>query len=416
MAATFLDRPGVPTVAITSTCTNGKLSLGLSQSAWHPLGVQAKETDGAAWRVPVCVRAAGATSDQCTELSGARGSIDLGGTTCPAWVFPNAGESGYYRASIPEVSVRTLARNVAQLDVPSRVGLVADLLAQTRAGDLGPEVLLGVLPAFDHETDSHVLTAIVSTLDGLDHSLVDDATRPAFRAYVAARLGGAKRRLGWQPKAGETGDDTLARTRILGAMGKLAHDSATLNEAEAVATRWLKDPSSVDADVASAAVPLASIRAGLPRLSELRAAAQGARTPLDHVTAMKAMGAFEDKATLERAWSFAVSEDVRQQDAAYVLVAPVDDVAMGRLFFPWLVAHWDAARAKMPTGYGAYLVEVVEDACSDEEVAAEVAYLTPRVKEIEGAARPLAENTEQATACAALHRHGAAAVTKFFKR
>ena len=329
---------------------------------------------------------------------------------------PERGGAGYYRVSLPEASIRALARNQAELDVASRIALVSNLWAQVRAGELAPDVLLTVLPAFDHETDSHVVAEIVRTLKAFDHALTDDATRPAFRAYVVQRLAWAKRRLGWEPKDSESPDDALTRSQVLAAMGGLGRDPGTLREAEAVAAKWLKDPTSVDADVASTAVPLASVRAGLPRLGELLTAAAAAKTPLDRVTALSAMGTFEDKATLERALNLALTDDVRQQDVGYVFYGALSRTEGARLFFPWLATHWDAARAKTPVGYEASLVEVVATACSKEDLDGELTYLEPRAQELEGVTRPLAENAEVARACTALRAHGAGAVEKFFRK
>ena len=154
---------------------------------------------------------------------------------CPAWAAPNAGQAGYYRVSLPEAELRTLAKSQAQLDVAARIGLVSNLWAQVRAGELAPDVLLTVLPAFDHETDSHVVTEIVRTLKAFDHALTDDTTRMAFRGYVATRLIRAKLRLGWEAKEGEADDVAMARITVLQAMGRLARDPATLHEAEGVA-------------------------------------------------------------------------------------------------------------------------------------------------------------------------------------
>lgn len=101
---------------------------------------------------------------------------------------------------------------------------------------------------------------------------------------------------------------------------------------------------------------------------------------------------------------------------SYILYGALDRADSSRAMFAWLTAHWDAARAKMPAGYQSTLVDVVEAACTEEDLDAEVAYFGPRVKELEGATRPLAENAERATACSALRAHGAAAVAKFFKK
>ena len=82
MAATFIDRPGVPSVEVKATCGGGKLSLGLTQSAWRPLGL-ASRSEPEAWRIPVCVETAGsanakaALATSCTELEEAHGTLDL---------------------------------------------------------------------------------------------------------------------------------------------------------------------------------------------------------------------------------------------------------------------------------------------------------------------------------------------------
>jgi aminopeptidase N len=413
LAATFLDRPGVPTVSVTPSCDAGALTLALEQSAWHPLGVAPRGTDGAPWRVPVCARAG--ASETCTLLEGAHSTVTAG--KCAPWVLPNAGELGYFRASLPEASLRAVVRSAGQLDAASRMGLIADAWAQTRAGELGPDALLSVLAGFDHETDGHVESEIVRTLYGVEHTLVEASDRAGFRAYVTARLGGAKRRLGWDPKPGESADDTMLRRIVLGAMGDLARDPATLREAEVVAARWLRDPSAVDPDVAAVAVPIASIRAGAPRLDELRAAAARARTPGDRLTALRAMGMFEDKAILERAWGLALTDEIRQQDVGYVLEGVESPQRhTRRVPFAWVATHWDALRKKAALGYEEALVEPLRRACRDEDIAEEMAFFEPRAKELQGAMRPLAENADRARACSAQRAHGAAAVAKYFGR
>ena len=249
-AATFLDRPGVPVVAVRSSCAAGKLTVDLAQSAWHPLGVASKPTDDAPWRIPVCVSqgpardgapgAARSAPDDCTDLKGLHGSIEAIAAACPETPYPNAAQAGYYRHSLSEGDVRALARDPARLDVPSRIGFVANLLAQERAGALGADVLLGALPAFDKETDRHVVQQLIDALYDVGHELVDDATRPAFRAYVAARMKEQKARLGGQAKPGEADDRALLRPAVLLTLGEVARDPATLREAEALTESWLE--------------------------------------------------------------------------------------------------------------------------------------------------------------------------------
>ncbi len=414
VAATFLDRAGVPDVTVTSKCEAGKLTLGLAQSAWHPLGVAPKSTDGSPWRIPVCVQPGPGAAPKCTELAGARGSLDVESAACPPWVLPNARQAGYYRASLAEADVRALAKNVTALDVPAKMGFVGDLWAEVRSGALAPGVFFDVLPAFDGETDSHVLQKVHAVLDAASRSLVEDEARPAFRAYVAARFKQAKARLGWQRRPGEPDDAALARTQALLGMGRVGRDPATLREAERVAARWLKDPAGVDPDVASVAVPMASIDAGPARLADLHLALLAAKTPLERNLALAALGSFEDRTTSERAWDLALGDDVRQQDATTIFPDAGARPERVRTFLSWLAKHWAAAKGKTPAGYAAGLVSIAGAACTNADMDAARAFFEPRVNELEGAARPLAESLESAAACTALRARDAEAVTKYF--
>src|SRR5439155_924491 len=148
-------------------------------------------------------------------------------TACPAWSFPNAGEAGYYRFSLPEKDMRAIARGRAELDVPSRIGFVANLWAQVRAGELGADAMLDTLSAFDDETDRNVVTLEADALSAAFDTLVSDAARPAFRTYVTARMAKQKARLGWTPKAHEPSSRALLRAPVLLLLGEVAEDPAT---------------------------------------------------------------------------------------------------------------------------------------------------------------------------------------------
>jgi alanyl aminopeptidase len=446
MAATFVDRAGVPSVAMTSTCEAGQVNLALAQSSWRPLGVEPSSTSQGEWRIPVCARstrgggegAVGAASeDACTLLTDERGSLRIpasssapqGGApagACPAATIPNPGQGGYYRVALAEAEIRALAKNQAELDAAGRIGFLSNLWAQVRAGSIGPDVLLDVLPAFDHETESHVMQALVGTLEAFDHALVDDKTRMPFRTYVATRLWRTKQRLGWESREGEGDDVALLRTVVLRAMGGLAHEPATLREAAGIAARWLKDPGSVDADVASVALPLASIKAGAARFDELRAVIKSAKAPQERITAVTALGAFSDPALLERGWNLALKE-LRQEDTMRLFsVASLGtpearesappSAERPRAFFRWLQANWEAASALAPAGYEQGLVDVVAAACTKEDREAMVSFLEPRAKALEGVSRPLAENAEEAAACVALRAKGLDAVGTYFRK
>jgi aminopeptidase N len=414
-ASTFLDRAGVPLVSAHLACEpKGRWNVTLQQEPWRPLGSTAPETDPGqnGWTTPVCVQIEGRRDPVCTVMTVGVPSMVAGTGACPAWTHPNAGSGGYYRFALAAPELTALARAYDKLDAPNRLSVVTNSWAMVRAGALPPEHLLKVLPLFDKENERVVVEQITTTLDQLNDTLIEDGMRPDFRAYVVARLARHKKTLGWTPKTKEEEDKTLLRETVLFALGDLAQDATTLGEAEPFAQSWLKDPASIDENVAQIAVPLASRRAGEARLDELRQALKRAKTPEQRTIALRAIYGFDDPQVLEKALDLFLTDELRAADVHYLLAITGARRAARPVVFRWVKDHWDKLRAKLPHSLGAPLMSVPSHVCTRAERDEAEAFFKPRAKDIEGAERPLAEALEAAALCAELRTHGTPAIAK----
>lgn len=414
MAATFLERPGVPEVTARMECDKGsRWHIELGQEPWRPLGTKAPEDLDRAWTIPVCVLAQGEKSHQCADLAYGAPSI-VAGRKCPAWVHPNP-DNNYYRFALSEAEVMKLAGARTQLDVASRLSFLSNTWAGVRAGKLKPGIMLKVLPLFDDEPARQVVEQISGILSTMSIILVEDEARPAFRRFVAARMTKRKKELGWLPKekeAASSGDDSMLRRSVLWAMGELAEDEATLREADEYAVKWLANPASVDSDTASVALDLATRHAGADRLTALQAAARNAKTREDRILALRAMAGFNDPALLRRALDASLEEEIRPHEMRYVTGAAFGRRASRAPAEAWIRTRWDDLRKKLPGSLGAGLVNAAGVACTKAELEERTELYTSRAKSIEGAARPLAEALEAASLCAELRSHGASTLTR----
>ncbi|MBN9657479.1 MAG: hypothetical protein J0H49_04840 [Acidobacteria bacterium] len=120
---TFLDQPGAPAVQVTRKCENGRGALMVAQTAGD-----------ARWAVPVCWKTN--SGRDCVLLTEASREVPL--EACPAWVFANAGGTGYYRTVWTEAELEAVAQGgLAELSPAERLTLVYDL----KAGGQGRAVL-----------------------------------------------------------------------------------------------------------------------------------------------------------------------------------------------------------------------------------------------------------------------------------
>jgi len=419
VASTFLDRPGVPDITFGVDCAGKPPSLHMTQAPWHLFG----DTSAAAvapWIVPVDVRAS--AEELRVVLADTASTYPLSSKTCPGWVDPNVGDYGYYRYSLDEKGWRAFAGVVAKQPDATRLSFVQGLWAGVRAGTLGPEIALRLLPALDGEQNRIVLDAVLGVLGNLRHQLVTPEAASAYAAYVSQRLlpryralTAVAERAGRAKARALTPDEVLERQSLFWALGALAEDPATLAEANKLALLWLANPASVDGDLAQSAVTLGSKKAGPDRLEALRAAMKGAKSPNDRQTALAALGGFDDPATLDKAMSIALTDEVATQDMLTVLWGPVYRPSTRAWATKWIMAHWDAVRARLPADWAGYVFAIAGEACTKDEIDEDRAFLTPKVPDVEGSARPLAEGLEGAERCRALHEKASGAVDRFFK-
>jgi alanyl aminopeptidase len=418
-AAGFLDHPGVPEVTARLVCSAGRSTLELRQSQWRPLG----EPGGpaAAWTLPVCAATDARKARACFTLGAEPIARELG-PGCPSWVFPNSDQAGYYRFVLDRAQLVALSRAARSMDPIARLGLVSNGWAAVRAGAIEPSALLDVLPMLDGEENRLVIAEIVGVLRGIDDALVDEVSRGAFRKYVAARFGSAKRALGWEARAAPRGapedDEKIMRRQIvLSAMGDVAHDDATLSEADVYARKWISDPASVPGDVAAVAVPLASTRQGARRLEELRDALRRMSAPQDRAIALRAMGAFEDPEILSQAFDFALTADVKLSEMRHVFGAAVDHRAARPALYAWEKSHWNKLKERLPGSFGqGPFLGVAGTLCTPQEREDARAFLTDATRGVDGLRRSLDGALEASGLCIALREHGAADVGRYFAR
>jgi len=184
-------------------------------------------------------------------------------------------------------------------------------------------------------------------------------------------------------------------------MGGLAVRSGDPRRGEKLTQSWLKDPSSVSADAATVAVPLASIRAGAARLEELRAALKSAKSPADRELAIRAMGTFDDPATLRRALDPRADRRAAALGPEYLFGSALGHRAARATVYRWEKDNWEKLRARIPATERASSSASRARCARRASATTPKAFLVPGTRDLEGTKR---EARGRAGRGAALHR------------
>ena len=432
LAATFLDRAGLPLVRASAITCDGAAgaSVQLTQRRYVRAGAQAGAGSSGAgagidasapWSIPVCLMysaAKGAPKTTCTMLDGPSATVPLPGAACKqGWVYPNASEAGYYRWVVPDAMFTQLAAAAGkgQLAVAQRLGLINDAWALVGSGDLGADVMLVTLARFGGERERNVVDALDSARRTVRDTVVAPADEAAYAAWVVKLLGPMGKQLGWDAGKTDSEDRRLTRQTVLRLLGDLGNDKATLAEAARRLKLWLDKPEALDPDMAAMAVSLGARTGTRETFDALLAIHKAAKLPEHRVLALTGLGNFSDPALLGEALALALSADVRLQDMRYI-VRPAVRHATRAITWAWLQKNWDAIKARVG-GFGIdRFVGITGAFCDRAERDAAEAFFTPRIANLEGTARTLKESLEEADVCINLRAREAAKVRAFLKK
>jgi puromycin-sensitive aminopeptidase len=332
------------------------------------------DADPAQWAVPVLVAwgtDSGETGSQRVLLDGARAEIDLREPV--DWVLVNRGGSGFYRVLYPpELRAALADRALDVLEPIERYQFLDDLAAAALAGRLRATDLLEVVLRFEGETDLSVWQRLVGSLHGL-RRLVDGDAKAELTRRTATLLAPAYDRLGPLPVDGESDRDAELRALLFGALGTLAEDTGARARAADLHRAYLKSRSSVDPALAAAA---AGILADVGEAADYDAFLErfgAAADPQVEQRYLYLLADFEDPDLFARTLALTLTDQVRSQNAPYVIRRGLTNRERGADAWTWITEHWDEANARFPSNSIARMlggVRALDDAGLADEVEA----------------------------------------------
>ncbi|MBE2253014.1 MAG: M1 family metallopeptidase [Myxococcus sp.] len=416
---TFLDQPGAPVVAMRLDCPQqGAPSLFLSQKRALPLGSTGDPAK--AWRLPICVRysAKGGVGRACTMLEAPTGVLELADAkACPDWVLPNDRYDGYYRASLsgPRSLAELYRKAGAALSVPERVGLLGDVSALVRSGDVELSTMFELATLASREADRHLVSYALGFASAAGGDLLPEELRPRHAAFVRGLFSKRLDALGFAPKPGEDEDARLLRPQLIGTLGRNGEDPKVITRARALAEAWLSDRRAVHPDVLDVVLGLAGDHADAALQGRLLSAAKGEQDRADRGRLLGALAEVSDRALVEQQLPLVISDTFEMREAMRLLWGAAGDFRTRPLALAFVEAHWDALITRLPKDGGAGLVWLAGGVCDAGARDAARAFFDGRSTKYLGGPRSFAQAMEGIELCLAYRARQRPSAVAFFE-
>lgn len=338
---TWVTQPGAPILNVRAQCSGNLTSVTLAQQRYYVDRAKFNEPNDQLWQIPLCMKGSASASPKCELMTKREETFTLPG--CSTWVLANTGATGYYRAGYSADAIRALASDAeTKLTPAERISLQGDIWASVRIGREPVGDYLAFAQGLQSDPNRAVLEDVLGRLNYIGQYLVSDNDREAFRSWMRQYLSARMQELGWEPKAGESDEQKTLRSRVFGSLGYDARDPQALAEARKLAEKALADPSSVDHQLAGAAFPLAALNGDAEFYDKLMAALKNPKSPEEYYGYFFTLPQFSDTKLLQRTLDYAISPDVRSQDALQLVTGVLGNPAGEKLAWDFIQTHWDA--------------------------------------------------------------------------
>jgi aminopeptidase N/puromycin-sensitive aminopeptidase len=340
---TFVKQAGVPIINVKFECSGGSTTVTLRQHRYYYDREKFEAPNDELWKVPLCMKSSAGGATKCELLTKREETFTLPG--CSAWVLANAGATGYYRVGYQPDAVRALARDAeTKLSPAERIALQTDIWASVTVGREPVGDYLAFAQGLGTDRERAVLEDVLGHLNYVGKYLVTDSDREAYRGWLHQYLSPMLKDIGWEPKPGESDEQRTLRARVFSALGYDARDPEVLAQARKLADQALDNPATVDREIARTAFALSALNGDQAFYDKLMAVVKNAKSPEEYYMAFFALPHFSDPALLRRTLDYAISPDVRSQDALGLISSVMGNPAGEKLAWDFVLSHWDAVQ------------------------------------------------------------------------
>ncbi len=373
----WIEQPGYPVLKVRRRKNGSRTEIRFRQERFYS---RAKKARGVPtrWPIPWVGRVGGARRGSAKLekklLLETQEKLSLRGAA-PRFIYGNADESGFYRPLHDGAELGRIAKFLPELTPVERMGLLGHQWALVRAGYAEIESFLKLADASGAEPAAHVLQLLRAPLAFLDSGVAEPAgtkVRDAYRNWLAEKFGTQLLDLGWDPADREDDATRLRRAAIIALLGEVAEWDAVMLAAEDRCGEYIRDRTSLDANLADSVVSLAARRGDAALYDAYLNAADASSTPQGRRRFTMALAEFRDPSLVRRTLTLTPTDQIPTQDVAMLLARLFGNPAARELTWAFVKRRWSSLRRRMPPMLVTRLIDATP-ALSSREYRREVA-------------------------------------------
>jgi puromycin-sensitive aminopeptidase len=401
---TWIKQMGFPKVKITKNVQeeNGR-RLVLQQTKFTANG---SVDEKSFWMIPITIATKKSSNAFTTVLDQKEMEVFIEGVTDKDWIKVNPGTIGFYRTQYPTEMLERFVPAIKDLSLPplDRLGLHDDLFALVQNGSISTVESLKLVDAYRNEDNFTVWSSICTSLSKLKNILSHTDMIETFNSYGISIFGPLAEKLGWESKPNENHLETLLRSLILSRLISF-NDPKTCDEAKRRFYLHKDGKQTLPADLRMACYRAVLQQADEKVYEEMLNLYRSTDLHEEKDRISRALGSINDVQLLQKVIQFAMSEEVRAQDAVFVIASVAINPAGRDLSWAFFKENWKILLNQYSGGFLlTRLVKHLTENFATEEKALEIESFF-KTHEFPGAERTVQQSIETIRlSCAWLNR------------
>ena len=360
MMASFTKQEGYPVLDVRVKSQSAKRAvLEISQERFLSDGT--KDRTGKMWKAPITADAPGAK--RVSAVLASRRLLLAVAAPASSWIKINPGQSAFYRVAYsPDLLARlTRALGSGELGIADALGLVDDAFVLARAGRLRTRQALEIAAACKKRVDYNLWANVSGILAEVENILPAPSKEP-YAVFARGLYHEVSRRLGWSAAKSDSHLDVLLRSLVIARLGHYG-DAAVIGESKNRFARHLAS-GDLDPNLRGAIYSIVAEHGGADEYDSLLKLYREAPLQEEKVRLLRALTRFREPAVAQKALSFALSPDVRSQDAYVVLAGFGSNAAAREIAWRFIQKPWPALAERFGGGNVGLLGRVIEGSTS----------------------------------------------------
>ncbi len=420
----FLFQPGIPLIDAEVNCTDDGVELALSQARYLPLGSRGERD--MQWQLPVCVKygSDGGVQQECVLLDEKQAQFELEAASCPAWLMPNAGGTGYYHWTLDDTAYAKLLAATDELSLLETLSLANGINPAFTAGRIDAATALDAIAPFADSKEYAVAEAPMPLITFVQEHIVADELRDEAAAYARALYAdydlAAEFSPGKAPEDSRALEHHVTVAEFLSDVGKHPGLREAATHAGHAATGFGGDGElhldAVTPDYFYLALGVAVQESGADFYEHLVALFKASDNALVRGSVLGALGGATDPELTQRTRALLLDPALKRNEVPQLLGAFAREPENREVAWNWLRENYDALVGVMAPDHASRLPGIANGFCSEARAAEVQSFFAARINALPGGPRNLAKAVESIELCTAQKQAQQESANAFFSQ